>query len=222
MNGFADHGLDEAAFGQKKGGFRENIMTFDAFLINSTAKTKPSYTRRSSTGGYTTLFLLLFSSFLTLNEFLRWYHGHETHLFSVEKGISHQMQINLDIVVPMPCGDLHINVQDAAGDRILAGDMLAKDPTAWQHWSDKAGTHRLADQRFVVKEERDTHAAHVLGEVGGIRKRKWKKTPRLGRGELPQSCRIFGSLDVNKVQADFHITARGHGYLEFGEHLDHN
>lgn len=132
------------------------------------------------------------------------------------------MQINLDIVVPMPCGDLHINVQDAAGDRILAGDMLTKEPTAWHHWSDKAGTHRLADQRFVVEEERDTHAAHVLGEVGGIRKRKWKKTPRVGRGELPQSCRIFGSLDVNKVQADFHITARGHGYLEFGEHLDHN
>jgi len=27
---------------------------------------------------------------------------------------------------------------------------------------------------------------------------------------------------VNKVQGDFHITARGHGYQEFGEHLDHS
>lgn len=31
MNGFADHGLDESAFGEKRGGFRENIRTFDAF-----------------------------------------------------------------------------------------------------------------------------------------------------------------------------------------------
>lgn len=31
MNGFADHGLDENAFGDKAGGFRQNIRTFDAF-----------------------------------------------------------------------------------------------------------------------------------------------------------------------------------------------
>lgn len=30
MNGFADHGLDEAAFGEKKG-FTEGLRTFDAF-----------------------------------------------------------------------------------------------------------------------------------------------------------------------------------------------
>lgn len=30
MNGFADRGLDEAAFGEK-GGFTKNLRTFDAF-----------------------------------------------------------------------------------------------------------------------------------------------------------------------------------------------
>ena len=30
MNGFADHGLDEAAFGEKRG-FTSNLQTFDAF-----------------------------------------------------------------------------------------------------------------------------------------------------------------------------------------------
>lgn len=35
MNGFADHGLDESAFGDKTGGFRENIRTFDAFRKNA-------------------------------------------------------------------------------------------------------------------------------------------------------------------------------------------
>ena len=241
MNGFVAHGLDEAAFGEKRSSFRENVRTFDAFRERSfqtislilfcvhrvltwyvSAKTKPSYTRRTSVGGYTTLVLLAFSAFLSLSELLRWYHGHETHLFSVEKGISHQLQINLDIVVPMLCNDLHVNVQDASGDRVLAGDMLSKDPTAWRQWSHISGTHRLADQQWVIEEERDTHAGHVLGEVGGLRQRKWKKTPKRARGEKMESCRIYGSLDVNKVQADFHITARGHGYIELGEHLDHN
>ncbi|KAL8697608.1 MAG: hypothetical protein Q9201_007038, partial [Fulgogasparrea decipioides] len=218
MNGFADHGLDEGAFGEKAGGFRENIRTFDAF-----PKTKPTYTRRTSTGGYTTLVLILLSSFLSISEFLRWYRGHETHLFSVEKGVSHQLQINLDIVVPMLCHDLHINVQDASGDRILAGDMLTKDPTDWGHWVDVSGTHQLADVKYVKEEEEDTHVGHVLGEVGVRRKKKFKRTPRVGRGAgAGRSCRIYGSLEGNKVQGDFHITARGHGYLEMSAHLDHD
>ncbi|KAL8631065.1 hypothetical protein Q9189_003260 [Teloschistes chrysophthalmus] len=218
MNGFADHGLDEGAFSEKTGGFRDGIRTFDAF-----PKTKATYTRRTSTGGYTTLVLILVSLFLSVSEFLRWYRGHESHLFSVEKGVSHQLQINLDIVVPMLCHDLHINVQDASGDRILAGDLLNKDPTNWDDWAAVKGAHQLADAKYVREEEEDTHVGHVLGEVGGIKKKKFKRTPRVGRGAaVGKSCRIYGSLEGNKVQGDFHITARGHGYVELGAHLDHD
>ena len=123
----------------------------------------------------------------------------------------------------MLCRDLHINVQDASGDRILAGDLLTKDKTNWDHWVDASGTHRLADVKYVKEEEEDTHVGHVLGELGG-RKKKFKRTPWTGRGSnAGQSCRIYGSLEGNKVQGDFHITARGHGYAEFGAlHLDHD
>ncbi|MCJ1450552.1 hypothetical protein MMC28_000885 [Mycoblastus sanguinarius] len=215
MNGFADHGLDEASFGEKKG-FTEGLRTFDAF-----PKTKPTYTRRSSTGGYTTLFLIIISTVLSFTELRRWYSGHETHLFSVEKGVSHDLQINLDIVVPMLCSDLHINVQDASGDRILAGDLLNRDATNWGHWVDvDRGVHKLDSGEMVKEQEEDTHVGHVLGEVRSV-KRKFGKTPKLKRGEAGGACRIYGSLEGNKVQGDFHITARGHGYMEFGQHLDH-
>ena len=36
MNGFADHGLDEGAFGEKKG-FSEGLRTFDAFRMSCLA-----------------------------------------------------------------------------------------------------------------------------------------------------------------------------------------
>lgn len=129
----------------------------------------------------------------------------------------------------MSCADLHVNVQDAAGDRILAGQMLAKHETNWQLWTDKMNKksrqpyqllHEENQQRLQAEEE-DQHVGHVLGHMreGG---RKFAKTPKLRRGEKADSCRIFGSLEGNKVQGDFHITARGHGYVEFGGHLDHN
>ena len=122
----------------------------------------------------------------------------------------------------MQCADLHINVQDASGDRILAGDMLNEDPTSGHHWVDvDKGVHRLESGQSIDEQEKDTHVGHVLGEVRGIKK-KFKRTPRLGTGEQPSACRIYGSLEGNKVQGDFHITARGHGYQELGQHLDHS
>lgn len=117
----------------------------------------------------------------------------------------------------MQCADLHINVQDASGDRILAGDMLRRDVTNWGQWV--AGGHALGEGMEKEMEE-DTHVGHVLGEVRGSR--RFKKTPRVKRGERADGCRVFGSLEGNKVQGDFHITARGHGYMEMGEHLDHS
>lgn len=121
----------------------------------------------------------------------------------------------------MLCQDLHVNVQDASGDRILAGEMLKMDPTNGHHWINvDKGVHRLDSGEGFEEMEKDTHVGHVLGEVRGGGK-KFRKTPRLGR-EVASSCRVYGSLEGNKVQGDFHITARGHGYQEFGQHLDHN
>lgn len=36
------------------------------------------------------------------------------------------------------------------------------------------------------------------------------------------ACRIYGMMEIHKCNGDFHITARGHGYQHFGEHLDHD
>ncbi|OCK77187.1 DUF1692-domain-containing protein [Lepidopterella palustris CBS 459.81] len=210
MNGFTEHGLSEEAFGASKGG----ISSFDAF-----PKTKPTYLARSRNGGAWTLVLILTCSYLLVSESIRWFAGDTTHTFSVEKGVSHDLQINLDVVVAMKCSDLHVNVQDASGDRILAGETLKKDPTSWSQWGKGRGVHTLGSGPDDVpgwEEEEDVHDYLSAAR----RKRKFRKTPRV-RGP-PDACRVFGSLEGNKVQGDFHITARGHGYMELGEHLDHN
>ncbi len=186
-----------------------------------TAKTKPTYSLPSRRGGQITTLLLAICLLLTFSELHRWWQGHQTHHFSVEKGVSHDLQINLDVVVAMRCPDLHINVQDASGDRILAGDLLRRDATDWEQWVDAKGVHRLhsgggAAAAGEVEEEQHVHDVLALGKRG----RKFAKTPRV-RGE-GGACRVYGSLEGNKVQGDFHITARGHGYMEFGEHLDHS
>ncbi|RYP32088.1 hypothetical protein DL766_004095 [Monosporascus sp. MC13-8B] len=218
MNGYDEksHYDDEPG----SGGF---VRAFDAF-----PKSKPQYVTRTSGGGKWTIVISVISCILVWSELARWWQGEESHTFAVEKGVGHSMQINLDIVMRMQCRDLHINVQDAAGDRILAATRLREDPTMWSQWVDAKGIHKLGTDehgRSITNAGWHPHEEgfgeeHVHDIVAmGRKKARWAKTPRV-RGN-PDSCRIYGSLDLNKVQGDFHITARGHGYAEFGEHLDH-
>lgn len=171
----------------------------------------------------------IISVLLFWTELSGWWRGAEDHTFAVEKGVGHDLQVNLDVVVKMQCSDLHINVQDAAGDRIMAADKLRRDSTTWGTWvNPKTGVHKLGQDpggRIITYEgyhmDEGFGEEHVHDIVKATkRKGKWAKTPKL-KGK-PDSCRIFGSMDLNKVQGDFHITARGHGYAEFGEHLDHH
>ncbi|GAB7353768.1 hypothetical protein MBLNU459_g4158t1 [Dothideomycetes sp. NU459] len=222
MNGFADHGLDEDAFGESKA--LSAVKAFDAF-----PKTKPSYQTRTESGGVWTAVLMVASLLLSVSELRRWSAGTTTHSFSVEKGISHDLQINLDVVVAMRCDDLHINVQDASGDRILAGQALTRAPTTWAQWAGSKGVHALGGSaaerdRNSGDAAADDYAEEDVHDYLGAarRKRKFAKTPKLPRSKEADACRVFGSLEGNKVQGDFHITARGHGYMEFGQHLDHN
>lgn len=238
MNGFAQHDLHEDAFSEKSSG--GGLKTFDAFrtptlsfyhlnLTNSAAKTKPSYTAPSRRGGQWTLAILIICTLFSLTELKIWFKGTESHHFSVEKGVSHELQLNLDMVVSMPCELLRVNIQDAAGDHILAGELLKKEDTSWKLWMDKRNqrsreyqTLSQEDDARVAEQEADAHVRHVLGEVRHNPRKKFPKGPRMRWGEQADSCRVFGSLEGNKVQGDFHITARGHGYREFAPHLDHN
>lgn len=176
--------------------------------------------------------MAIMSCMLLFSEVAQWWRGSENHAFAVEKGVGHEMQINLDIVVKMECRDININVQDASGDRILAEKRLQHDPTVWSQWADATGVHKLGRDSHGRINTGEGYLIDSLNEEGfgqehihdivalGKKRAKWSKTPR-PRGKA-DSCRVFGSLDLNRVQGDFHITAVGHGYMSFGEHLDHN
>ncbi|KOS23012.1 ER-derived vesicles protein ERV41 [Escovopsis weberi] len=221
MNGFEKNRMNEDDFGASG----SIVSAFDAF-----PKSKPQYVEKTSGGGKWTVAMVLVSLVLLWAEAGQWWRGTESHTFAVEKGVGHVLQINLDIVVRMLCSDIHINVQDASGDRIMAAARLARDPTNWDYWANDKGVHRLgrdADGKIVTKSgwlyldhDEGFGEEHVHDIVAlGNKRAKWGRTPGL-RGPA-DSCRVYGSLELNKVQGDFHITARGHGYMEVGAHLEH-
>ena len=113
-------------------------------------------------------------------------------------------------------------------DRILAGELLAREDVLF----DDGGAHQLYQQQpgGGSAVEREQHVYEVLrkgGKKGGFKSgRKGGLFAALsgsgsGSGSSGSSCRIYGSMGVNRVQGDFHITAKGHGYWEDGAHVDH-
>lgn len=236
MASFEKHGLDEDAFGDN--GVSSGLRTFDAF-----PKTKPTYQSATERGGRWTLAVAILCALIAFSELRTWWTGTESHHFSVERGVGHELQLNLDIVVAMKCDDVHVNVQDAAMDRILAGDLLKKEETNYEAWLRRASSNKghytsnsqgknfdsfsiqNTDLRRRQAQDEDSHVHHALGHMRESKsKKKFAKTLKLKRDETPNACRIYGSLEGNKVQGDFHITARGHGYLEPGghKHLEHH
>lgn len=218
MNGFHDKGLDESNFGGDSKDAFNAVKAFDAF-----PKTKPSYTTKTNSGGVWTLILICASVLLTFSELKRWWVGSTTHSFSVEQGVGRDLQINMDLVIAMKCDDLHVNLQDASGDRILAGMALNKDGTTWEQWRGSRRKGHVLDERAMFSGGEEYREEDVHDYLGAARSsKKFSKTPRLPRGVEADSCRVFGTMHTNKVQGDFHITARGHGYMEFGQHLEHS
>jgi len=148
-------------------------------------------------------------------EFGAYLDGIQEQHFTVDNTIGKHLQINVDITVAMSCNDLHVNVQDAVGDRILAGEVLHKERTVW----DPKGMHKLARDRTKganTDEDADDDLYEAImrgGRAGWAVTAPWRAVGKEG-------CRIFGSMEVNKVQGDFHITAKGHGYWE-GQHVEH-
>ncbi|KAK3672463.1 hypothetical protein LTR78_007770 [Recurvomyces mirabilis] len=201
MNGFVDHGLDDSAFGENKA--VSAVKAFDAF-----PKTKPSYQQKTNTGGVWTVVLICASLWLAWTEVVRYWYGNTSHDFSVEQGVGHDLQINLDVVVKMKCDDLHVNVQDASGDRILAGQALHKDSTTWTQWGLNRKQHTLG----ATKEERlDLSGFPGFGDykeyaeedvhdyLGAARKsKKFLKTPRMSRGVEADSSFNF-SHHINEL-----------------------
>ncbi|KAF3118882.1 hypothetical protein TWF225_011905 [Orbilia oligospora] len=190
----------------------EGLKSFDAF-----PKTRVSYTTRSSKGGVITMVFVAICVWLVWGELSLYLDGKSEEHFSVQGGEGHFMQINLDVIVAMPCDSLHVNVQDAAGDRILAGDLLHKASADFI----SADTHSLP-QKLKNKDSREGGPSYD-GSEEVIKKAGKKKKFKLNLPKRPKgkSCRIWGSMDVNRVMGDFHITAKGHGYWDPGQHVDH-
>lgn len=179
------------------------IREFDAF-----PKTLPSYKSRSDRGGVLTILLGIVIAILVWFEASEYLYGEPTYSFAVDRGIGHQLQINVDMTIAMPCHFLTVDVRDAVGDRLHVSDEFKKDGTTFE-----------IGQAHVIHNIDDLSDKSASRMIKDARSRRQFAKTRHPIEEGP-ACRIYGSMDVKKVTGNLHVTTLGHGYLSW-EHTDH-
>lgn len=141
-----------------------------------------------------------------------------------------KLKINVDLTVAMPCHVIGADILDSTGQNVLQFGSLEQEDT-WFELSPQQRLHFDGMRQVNSYLREEFHAVQEL---------LWRSGQATLFGDMPKrsvtpstpsdACRIFGSLILNKVAGNFHITAghslalpRGHIHISaFMSESDYN
>lgn len=203
----------------------QTVKAFDAF-----PKTSEECLDKTSTGG--TMSLVGYGVMLSLivMEGMYYLETGFTFTFKPDVDFDERLKINVDITIAMPCRHVGADVLDMTGDQIMTFGELEMEET-WFELDKYQREHFEGVQRVNSYLREQFHSVHDL---------LWRSGYTNIFGNMPSrrviperskdGCRVHGSLGINKVAGNFHITAgktlplpRGHAHLAvFMEDTDYN
>ncbi|CAL1715892.1 unnamed protein product [Somion occarium] len=144
--------------------------------------------------------------------------GWPDYEFSVDPDAGNDMDINVDLVVNMPCQFLSVDLRDAVGDRLYLSDGFRRDGTLFdvgQATTLQEHAAALSAQQAVAQSRNSRGFFDAF-----FRKSKPAYMPTYNYQPSGTACRVYGTIPVKKVTANLHITTLGHGYAS-AQHVDH-
>ncbi|KAJ1919445.1 hypothetical protein IWQ60_007236 [Tieghemiomyces parasiticus] len=210
-------------------------------LLDAFPKVEASQQRKSAFGGFATVLVSFVLSYLIWGEFQAYWTPVAHHEFLVDHSISHELLINIDVTFAMPCRYLSVDVLDVTETGNHFDPFIKKIPTVFSTGRAK----NLLEEHQLLPETRgesdddnlDGNGEHNEDVARLIRESRLIRTrPRVdpialdfsGRTDLAanggggldgDSCRVLGTVQVNKLAGNFHFTALGHGHG--GYHTPH-
>ncbi|KAF8800498.1 hypothetical protein BYT27DRAFT_7313704 [Phlegmacium glaucopus] len=134
--------------------------------------------------------------------------------FSIDNNPSKYLNINIDLVVAMPCGYLSVNLRDAMGDRLSLSGGFCCNGVLFD-----VGTLNIQQHYPSLQGKQSLGSRNSRGLFNWREKPLFK--PIYNYEPAESACRISGTLAVKRVRVpNLHITSLGHGYASFS-HVDH-
>ncbi|XP_060588010.1 endoplasmic reticulum-Golgi intermediate compartment protein 2-like isoform X2 [Ruditapes philippinarum] len=193
------------------------VKELDAF-----PKVPDNFKETTVSGGGISVVTFVFIAILMISE-VRYYANTLLKFdYEVDKEVDGKIKINVDMTVAMRCEHIGADVLDQTGQDTHSFGSLKMDNTHYELSPRQQQYHEITQQ--VNQYMRDEyHAIQELMWLSGHQPAlKMGMPKREIEPEGPaDACRIHGTLEVNKVAGNFHITAgksvpvipRGHAHL---------
>ncbi|XP_043283408.1 endoplasmic reticulum-Golgi intermediate compartment protein 2 [Venturia canescens] len=180
----------------------KNVKELDAF-----PKVPDTCIDKSAVGGTFSLVTFCLIVYLIYSETRYFLDSRLQFKYEPDTEIDAKLKLNIDITVAMPCSRLGADILDATNQNLRDFEPLTEEDTWWElSVHQRSHFDALKHMNSYLREE--YHAIHEL---------LWKSQQVTFFGDMPErtddpgyppnACRIHGSLDLNKVAGNFHITA---------------
>ncbi|XP_066256579.1 endoplasmic reticulum-Golgi intermediate compartment protein 2 [Euwallacea similis] len=183
-------------------------------------KIEDPYKMTSSVGGTFSIISFVIIGWLLYSEISYYFNSKFVFKFSPDVELEEKLKINIDMTVAMPCGLVGTDVLDSTNQNTFKFGQLEEEDTWFE----------LSDNQKVHFENKKHFNSYLREEYHAVKDLLWKSSFSTHFGEMPprdhtpdrpyDGCRIYGSLVLNKVAGNFHITAgksislpRGHIHI---------
>ncbi|XP_069133308.1 LOW QUALITY PROTEIN: endoplasmic reticulum-Golgi intermediate compartment protein 2-like [Argopecten irradians] len=193
------------------------VKELDAF-----PKVPDDYKKTTPTGGGVSIVVFIIIAILVMSEVAYYASTQLKFEYEVDTDADSKLKINIDMTVAMPCQLIGADVVDMTGQDTNMFGKLTLDHTYFEL------TPRQRQYQDVVQEinaylREEYHAIQELlwmSSISAVYKQGMPPRDDNPMGQ-PDACRVHGSLEVNKVAGNFHITAgksvpmipRGHAHI---------
>ncbi|CAG9855773.1 unnamed protein product [Phyllotreta striolata] len=193
-------------------------------------KVEETFKETSSVGGTFSIMSFLIITFLVYSEINYYFDSKFVFKFSPDVELDEQLTINVDITVAMPCHFIGADILDSTNQNAFKFGALEEEDTWFE----------LDSNQQMYFENKKHLNSYLREEYHAVKDLLWKSSFSTHYGDLPKrtfipdrphdACRIYGSLTLNKVAGNFHITAgkslhlpRGHVHINaFMSEKDYN
>ncbi|XP_042896913.1 endoplasmic reticulum-Golgi intermediate compartment protein 2 isoform X2 [Parasteatoda tepidariorum] len=176
-------------------------------------KVPEDYKKTTATGGTVTIISFITIFILVCSEIVYYSSSQLKFQYGVDHDIDSKLQINVDLTVAMPCSTIGADILDVTNQNADSFGELEEEPTVFElPMMQRAQFDTLQKINLYIREE--YHAIQdLIWKNGYTNILKHVPTGDAKAKGTPDACRLKGSLVVNKVAGNFHITA--------GKHIPH-
>ncbi|XP_060065056.1 endoplasmic reticulum-Golgi intermediate compartment protein 2-like isoform X1 [Ylistrum balloti] len=210
------------------------VKELDAF-----PKVPDDYKKTTPSGGGISIVVFILIGVLVMSEVAYYASTQLKFDYEVDTDADAKLKINIDMTVAMPCQFIGADVVDMTGQDTNMFGHLNMDNTYFQ-LTPKQRQYQDVVQEINAYLREEYHAIQELLWMSGISAVYKRGMPPRDDNPVgqPDACRVHGSLEVNKVAGNFHITAgksvpmipRGHAHISmmiknsdynFSHRIDH-